>query len=174
MVYTFGDPDKICKKYDQDWLISIRAHPGARVITVAYTSLINKERFNLTSSSFARNAVWIKVKDFPQLGFDQNDILGKTLDHLKQKIYIDPLGRRKPYFLAGTMLCCSAIVMLPNSTAWFSGKSALLLGTFFLALMDASTNVAMQPFRALVADNLSDEQRETDKNEAPIAWENVV
>lgn len=54
--YTFGDPDKICKKYDQDWLISIRAHPEARVITVAYTSLINKERFNLTSSSFARNA----------------------------------------------------------------------------------------------------------------------
>jgi len=32
----------------------------------------------------------------------------------------------------------------------------------------------MQPFRALVADNLSDEQWETDKNEAPIAWGNIV
>ncbi|MFM7764748.1 MAG: MFS transporter [Sphingomonadales bacterium] len=70
-----------------------------------------------------------------------------------------PLGRRKPYFLAGTLLCCIAIVMLPNSAAWFAGKSALLFGAVFLALMDASINVAMEPFRALVADNLSDEQR---------------
>lgn len=91
-VYTFGDPDRISKKHDQDWLRSIRAHPEARVITVAYTSLINKERFNLTPSSFARNAVWIKVKDVPQLGFDHNDILEKALDHLKHKIYIEPLG----------------------------------------------------------------------------------
>jgi maltose/moltooligosaccharide transporter len=69
------------------------------------------------------------------------------------------LGRRKPYFLAGTLLCCIAIVVLPNSAAWFAGKSALLFGALFLALMDASINVAMEPFRALVADNLGDEQR---------------
>jgi maltose/moltooligosaccharide transporter len=70
-----------------------------------------------------------------------------------------PLGRRKPYFLVGTLLCCVAIVMLPNSAAYFAGKSALLFGAVFLALMDASINVAMEPFRALVADNLNDEQR---------------
>jgi hypothetical protein len=91
-VYTFGDPNRISKKHDQEWLRSIRAHPEARVITVAYTSLINKERFNLTPSSFARNAVWVKVKDVPQLGFDHNEILEKALDHLKHKIYLEPLG----------------------------------------------------------------------------------
>ncbi len=91
-VFTFGDPDRISKQHDQDWLRSIRAHPEARVITVAYTSLINKERHNLSPSSFARNAVWIKVKDVPQLGFDHNEILEKALSHLKQKIYIEPLG----------------------------------------------------------------------------------
>jgi maltose/moltooligosaccharide transporter len=69
------------------------------------------------------------------------------------------LGRRKPFFLAGTIICCLAIVALPNSAAWFAGKSALLFGAIFLALMDASINIAMEPFRALVADNLGDEQR---------------
>ncbi|MFN8775762.1 MAG: MFS transporter [Flavobacteriales bacterium] len=69
------------------------------------------------------------------------------------------LGRRKPYFLAGTLICCVALVVLPNSGAWFTAKSALLIGAGMLMLMDASINVAMEPFRALVADNLPDSQR---------------
>ena len=69
------------------------------------------------------------------------------------------LGRRKPYFLAGTLICCLALVALPNSGAWFQAKSALLIGAGVLMLMDASINVAMEPFRALVADNLPDHQR---------------
>jgi len=69
------------------------------------------------------------------------------------------LGRRKPYFLAGTLICCVALVVLPNSGGWFTAKSALLIGAGMLMLMDASINVAMEPFRALVADNLPDNQR---------------
>lgn len=69
------------------------------------------------------------------------------------------LGRRKPYFLIGTILCCIALVMLPNSALFLTAKSALLIGAGFLMIMDASINVAMEPFRALVADNLPDKQR---------------
>lgn len=69
------------------------------------------------------------------------------------------LGRRKPYFLAGTLICCLALIALPNSGAWFTAKSALMIGAGVLMLMDASINVAMEPFRALVADNLPDHQR---------------
>jgi maltose/moltooligosaccharide transporter len=69
------------------------------------------------------------------------------------------LGRRKPYFLAGTLLCCIALMLLPNSTGFFQAKSALLIGAGMLMMMDASINVAMEPFRALVADNLPDSQR---------------
>lgn len=69
------------------------------------------------------------------------------------------LGRRKPYFLAGTIVCCFALIMLPNSGGWFQAKSALMIGAGMLMLMDASINVAMEPFRALVADNLPDSQR---------------
>lgn len=69
------------------------------------------------------------------------------------------LGRRKPYFLIGTLICCVALLLLPNSGAFFIGKTALFIGAMFLMLMDASINVAMEPFRALVADNLPDKQR---------------
>ncbi len=69
------------------------------------------------------------------------------------------LGRRKPYFLVGTILCCLALIMLPNSAAFVAGKGALMIGAGFLMIMDASINVAMEPFRALVADNLPDKQR---------------
>lgn len=69
------------------------------------------------------------------------------------------LGRRKPYFLVGTLICCCALLLLPNSGVFFVGKMALFIGAMFLMLMDASINVAMEPFRALVADNLPDNQR---------------
>ncbi len=69
------------------------------------------------------------------------------------------LGRRKPYFLAGTLLCCIALLLLPNSDAFLTAKSALWIGAGMLMIMDASINVAMEPFRALVADNLPESQR---------------
>ncbi len=67
-------------------------------------------------------------------------------------------GRRKPYILIGTLLCCVALLLLPNSAAFFQAKSALLIGAGMLMVMDASINIAMEPFRALVADNLSSKQ----------------
>jgi maltose/moltooligosaccharide transporter len=67
-------------------------------------------------------------------------------------------GRRKPYIMVGTILCCLALLLLPNSAAFFQAKSALLIGAGMLMVMDASINIAMEPFRALVADNLSSTQ----------------
>ncbi len=67
-------------------------------------------------------------------------------------------GRRKPYIMVGTILCCIALLLLPNSASFFQAKSALLIGAGMLMIMDASINIAMEPFRALVADNLSSKQ----------------
>lgn len=67
------------------------------------------------------------------------------------------LGRRKP-FLVGTILSCLALIFLPNADIFLSIKSALLIGAGILMIMDASINVAMEPFRALVADNLRVDQ----------------
>ena len=71
-----------------------------------------------------------------------------------------PWGRRKPYFLIGAVLCAVGLVFLPNaaSVTAMMGASVLLLAVIFLAMMDASINVAMEPFRALVGDMLPKHQ----------------
>jgi maltose/moltooligosaccharide transporter len=61
-------------------------------------------------------------------------------------------GRRKPYFFIGAVLSCIALIFMPYS-------SALWMAAGMLCILDASINVSMEPFRALVADKLSDEQR---------------
>ncbi|WP_449387787.1 MFS transporter [Chryseobacterium lineare] len=71
-----------------------------------------------------------------------------------------PLGRRKPYFLIGAVLCAIGLVMLPNaaSVTQMIAANVLLMAVIFLAMMDASINVAMEPFRALVGDMLPKHQ----------------
>lgn len=69
-------------------------------------------------------------------------------------------GRRKPYFLVGAILCGMGLIFLPNSASvtHYFAANVLVLAVVFLALMDASVNVSMEPFRALVGDMLPKEQ----------------
>jgi maltose/moltooligosaccharide transporter len=69
------------------------------------------------------------------------------------------LGRRKPYFLTGALLSSTALIFLPNSGGLHGIIPALWVGAGLVMVMDASFNIAMEPFRALVADNLPDSQR---------------
>lgn len=62
------------------------------------------------------------------------------------------LGRRRPYFLTGAILASIALVIMPNSPM-------LWVAAGMLWIMDTSFNVAMEPFRAFVGDNLPNEQR---------------
>jgi maltose/moltooligosaccharide transporter len=69
------------------------------------------------------------------------------------------LGRRKPYFLAGALLAVIGMFLMPNAGVLAVWLSPVLMGAAFLMFMDASFNVAMEPFRALVADKLPGDQR---------------
>ena len=62
------------------------------------------------------------------------------------------LGRRRPYFLAGAILSSLALLIMPNSPY-------LWVAAGMLWILDASINISMEPFRALVADNLPSSQR---------------
>jgi maltose/moltooligosaccharide transporter len=70
------------------------------------------------------------------------------------------LGRRRPYFLTGAILSGLALFFMPNSSMLAAIIPPIVVGAGMLMIMDASFNVAMEPFRALVADNLPDSQHD--------------
>ena len=62
------------------------------------------------------------------------------------------LGRRRPYLLVGALLSSGALLIMPLSPF-------LWIAAVMLWILDASINTSMQPFRALVGDQLPVEQR---------------
>ncbi len=61
------------------------------------------------------------------------------------------LGRRRPFILAGAILASLALILMPNCpSVWMAAG--------LLWVLDGTINASMQPFRALVADNLPEEQ----------------
>jgi len=68
------------------------------------------------------------------------------------------LGRRRPYFLAGALLTSTALVLMPNAPHLATFIAPMFIGGGLLMIMDASINISMEPFRALVADKLPLEQ----------------
>lgn len=90
----------------------------------------------------------------PLVGMIVQPIIG----HYSDKTW-NRLGRRKPYFLTGAILSSAALIFLPNSGNLAGIVPALWIGAGMVMIMDASFNIAMEPFRALVADNLPDQQR---------------
>lgn len=63
-------------------------------------------------------------------------------------------GRRRPYFTVGAVLATLALFFFPHA-------SMLWIAAGMLWVLDASINIAMEPFRAYVGDQLPTEQRST-------------
>lgn len=88
---TFGDPHRMEKPEDVQWLRSVRSVPDAHVITVAYYSLVNIHHYQPSASGFARNTTWVPFDEIPALAFDHNTIIDKALDQLREHVYRKPL-----------------------------------------------------------------------------------
>jgi maltose/moltooligosaccharide transporter len=83
----------------------------------------------------------------PLTGLIVQPIIGSMSDRTWNRF-----GRRRPYFFSGAILSAVALFLMPYS-------AVVSMAVFFLALLDASINVSMEPFRAFVADKLNVEQR---------------
>lgn len=90
----------------------------------------------------------------PLMGLIVQPIIGHYSDNTWTRF-----GRRKPYFLAGALLASIGLIFMPQADIFIALMPALWVGAGMLMVMDASFNIAMEPFRALVADNLRSDQR---------------
>lgn len=89
--------------------------------------------------------LWIAA---PLTGFLVQPIIG----YLSDRTWSPRFGRRRPYFLIGAILSSITLFFVPQS-------SALWMAAGCLWVLDASINISMEPFRALVADKLPESQR---------------
>ncbi len=89
----------------------------------------------------------------PFMGLIVQPIIGHYSDNTWTRF-----GRRKPFFLLGAVLASVGMIFIPQAEIFIAFLPALWVGAGMLMIMDASFNIAMEPFRALVADNLSHEQ----------------
>ncbi|PCJ63746.1 MAG: MFS transporter [Bacteroidetes bacterium] len=79
-------------------------------------------------------------------------IVQPIIGYLSDRTWSERYGRRKPFFLIGAIFASIALVFMPHSPLlWIAAGSLLIL--------DASINISMEPFRALVADKLDESQR---------------
>jgi maltose/moltooligosaccharide transporter len=90
----------------------------------------------------------------PLMGLIVQPIVGHYSDKTWGKF-----GRRKPFFLVGAILASIGLILMPRADIFISFLPALWVGAGMLMIMDASFNIAMEPFRALVGDNLRTDQR---------------
>ncbi|WP_282786742.1 MFS transporter [Flavobacterium croceum] len=89
----------------------------------------------------------------PLMGLIVQPIIGHYSDNTWGKF-----GRRKPYFLSGALLASIGLVLMPQAEIFIAFMPALWVGAGMLMIMDASFNIAMEPFRALVGDSLRADQ----------------
>ncbi|SFT84601.1 maltose/moltooligosaccharide transporter [Algoriphagus locisalis] len=89
--------------------------------------------------------LWIAA---PLTGLLVQPIVGYLSDHT----WHPKFGRRKPFFFFGAVFSTIALFLAPYSSALWMAAGALWI-------LDASINISMEPFRALVADKLPDSQR---------------
>ena len=102
---------------------------------------------------------------FQTLGADKQDIpllwiaapltgllVQPIIGYMSDRTWHKRLGRRRPYFLIGAILSSVVLFFVPYSpTLWIAAGC--------LWVLDASINISMEPFRALVADKLDESQR---------------
>ena len=91
----------------------------------------------------------------PLMGMIVQPLVGKYSDRTWTRF-----GRRIPYLFLGSLIAIAVMCLLPNAGNFnltFAG--AMAFGLVALMLLDTSINMAMQPFKMLVGDMVSEEQK---------------
>ena len=91
----------------------------------------------------------------PLMGIIIQPIIGALSDRTWTR-----LGRRLPYLLLGAAVAVSVMCLLPNAGSFgLETAGAMAFGFIALMFLDTSINMAMQPFKMLVGDQVNERQK---------------
>ena len=91
----------------------------------------------------------------PLMGMVVQPLVGSLSDRTWTR-----LGRRTPYLIIGAVIAVIVLCLLPNAGSLGLGiSSAMMFGLVMLMLLDTSINMAMQPFKMLVGDMVTERQK---------------
>lgn len=91
----------------------------------------------------------------PLMGLIVQPIVGSASDRTWTRF-----GRRLPYLLVGAAVAIIVMCFLPNAgSLGLSISAAIIFGLVMLMLLDTSINMAMQPFKMLVGDQVNERQK---------------
>lgn len=91
----------------------------------------------------------------PLMGILVQPIVGAASDRTWTR-----LGRRLPYLLIGAAIAVIVMCLLPNAGSFgLTIGGAMVFGFIALMFLDTSINMAMQPFKMLVGDQVNERQK---------------
>lgn len=91
----------------------------------------------------------------PLMGILVQPLVGAASDRTWNR-----LGRRLPYLLLGAAIAVIVMCLLPNAGSFgLSVAGAMIFGFVALMFLDTSINMAMQPFKMLVGDQVNERQK---------------
>lgn len=91
----------------------------------------------------------------PLMGIIVQPIIGSLSDRTWCR-----LGRRLPYLILGALIAVIVMCLLPNAGSFgLTVGGAMIFGFIALMFLDTSINMAMQPFKMLVGDQVNEKQK---------------
>lgn len=91
----------------------------------------------------------------PLMGIIVQPIIGSLSDRTWCRF-----GRRLPYLIVGALVAVIVMCLLPNAGSFgLTISAAMVFGFIVLMFLDTSINMAMQPFKMLVGDQVNEKQK---------------
>jgi len=86
---VFSSPERLQPSSDLEWLQKMSGIQVERMVTVAYYSLI---KINGSPLPLSESSQWVNVDEIPQLTFDHNEIIQRSIGQLRREMLTEPVG----------------------------------------------------------------------------------
>lgn len=125
---------------------------GVQIAYALQSANISRILATLGADPHSLSYFWILP---PLMGIIVQPILGAASDRTWNR-----LGRRLPYLLIGAAIAVIVMCLLPNAGSFgLTVSAAMVFGFVSLMFLDTSINMAMQPFKMLVGDQVNERQK---------------